>query len=195
MLILYSVLIVALSSLLWRIRGGLWKEYIPANKIWYAVFFAVIGCIQYGFGLEKAIIGFIACYTSYQSFGIGLYVGRLINGGTLNPNLIQYRECELIDDLLYSLHVTIKGTKYYLYQYPRAFGFIGTMLSGLIITFLWGLYMSSIGVMLSGLAMGVCYWLGYLLNKLWPERKAGWGYGEYVFGAYLGAVLALWLLW
>lgn len=36
-------LIIPLSALLWRIRGGLWKEYIPENKIWYAVGFGLYG--------------------------------------------------------------------------------------------------------------------------------------------------------
>lgn len=79
----------------------------------------------------------------------------------------------------------------WLYEYPRLFGFFGTTLTGLIITFLWGLYFGSIAIMLCGLGMGVCYWLGYLLNKLIHEKKAGWGYGEYIFGAYLGG----WLAW
>lgn len=195
MIYIYSILIVALSSLLWRIRGGLWKEYIPANKIWYAVAFAVYGCFYFSFGFENFIVGLLAAYASYQCFGWGLYVGRLISGGTLNPNLIQYRECELIDDLLYSLHITYKGTKYYLYQYPRAFGFVGTTLIGVITTFLWGLYLGNLGVMVSGLAMGVCYWLGYLLNKVYPERKGGWGYGEILAGMWFGVVLAWGLLW
>ncbi|MBQ8630751.1 MAG: hypothetical protein IJ479_03410 [Alphaproteobacteria bacterium] len=190
MIYLYFALFIAVSALLWRIRGGLWKEHIPVNKIWYAVFFALCGYFHFG-NIQAAVIGFICCYTSYQLYGWGLYVGRCLSGGALNPNLVQYRECELIDDLLYPLHVTFKGKQYYLYQYPRLFGFCGTTLTGLIITFLWGLYFGSIAVMLSGLSMGVCYWLGYLLNKLIPEQKAGWGYGEYIFGAYLGG----WLAW
>lgn len=195
MIYLYSILIIALSSILWRIRGGLWKEYIPANKIWYVVAFGLYGCFYFSFSFENWIVGFLAAYASYQSFGWGLYIGRLISGGKLNPNLVQYRECELIDDLLYSLHVTLKGNKYYLYQYPRLFGFIGTSLTGLIITFLWGLYLGNILVMVSGLAMGICYWLGHLLNKLIPEQKAGWGYGEYIFGSFLGFVLSWVMLW
>lgn len=186
---LYLTLFVLISALLWRIRGGLWKAYIPANKIWYAGAFAACGYFLFGNSLEAALIGFAACYASYQAFGIGLYVGRLLHGGAINPNLVQYRECELIDDLLYSLHITIKGQKYWLYQFPKVFGFVGTTLSGLVITFLWGLYFGSVGVMVSGLAMGLCYWVGGLLNKWIPEEKGGWGYGEYIFGAYLGAVL------
>lgn len=186
---IYSILIIFLSSLLWRIRGGLWKEYIPANKIWYALAFGAFSCFYFGWMLENFLVGFIACYTSYQLYGWGVYIGRLLTGYELNPETD--KECELIDDLLYPLHVTINEKKYYLYQYPKLFGFLGTTLTGLIITFLWGLFFGSIGVMLSGLGMGICYWLGGLLNKLIPEQKLGWGYGEYICGAYFGVVLAL----
>nr|DAK75390.1 MAG TPA: hypothetical protein [Caudoviricetes sp.] len=191
MIYLYSILIIALSAILWRIRGGLWKEHIPANKIWYSVFFAICGGIQFGFTFQHLIVGFLACYASYQAFGWGLYIGKLLGGGTLNPNLVQYRECELIDDLLYSLHISFKGKKVYLYQYPKLFGFAGTTLTGLIITFLWGLYMADVRVILSGAVMGVCYWLGGLFEKLYPLGKSGWNWGEWIFGAYLGG----WLVW
>lgn len=191
MLYVYSILIIAVSSLLWRIRGGLWKEYIPANKIWYALAFGAYACIYFGSMWEIFIVGFIACYTSYQLYGWGLYVGRLLNGGELNPNLVQYRECELIDDLLYPMHITLKGQKYYLYQHPRLFGFCGTTLTGLIITFLWGLYLGNLVIMVSGLGMGAVYWIGGQIEKIYPLGKSGWNWGEWIFGAYLGG----WLVW
>lgn len=107
--------------------------------------------------------------------------------------MTQYRECDLIDDLLYSAHITFKGNKIYLYQYPRLFGFCGTCLSGLILTFLMGLSVGSVGLMLSGFAMGVFYWLGGQLEKLYAQGKQGWNWGEWLFGAYLGGMLVLWL--
>lgn len=191
MIYLISFCIIAISALLWRIRGGLWKKNIPANKIWYALFFGICGYFHFGNSLEKAIIGFVACYVSYQLYGWGLYIGRLLQGGKLNPNLVQYRECELIDDLLYSCRISFKGKTVWLYEYPKLFGFCGVTLTGLIITFLWGLYFGSIALMLAGLAMGVCYWLGGKLEKLYAIGKSGWNWGEYIFGAYLGG----WLAW
>ena len=181
-------LLSALSAFLWRVRGGLF-ERVPLKKIWYALFLGVCGYI-YFHNFEKAAVGAIACYASYQLYGWGLYVGRLLEGGQLNPNLVQYRECELIDDLLYSLHITLKGEKIYLYNYPKWFGFFGVTLTGLIITFIWGLYFGSLSMMVAGLAMGVCYWIGGLLEKLYPLGKAGWNWGEWIFGAYLGVWLA-----
>ena len=189
MIYVYSLMIIALSSLLWRIRGGLWEEIIPANKIWYALFFGICGYFHFG-NIQSIVIGFIACYVSYQLYGWGLYVGRLLEGGKLNPNLVQYRECELIDDLLYSCRISFKGKTVWLYEYPKLFGFCGTTLTGLIITFLWGLYFGSLPLMLSGLAMGICYWLGGKLEKLKALGKSGWNWGEIFAGIWFGSMLA-----
>lgn len=190
--ILYFILIVGLSSLLWRIRGGLWKDKIPANKIWYSLFFTGLNSLFFPASMSSFLVGFIACYTSYQLYGWGSYIGALVTGNKINPETD--KECELIDNLLYPCHVSFKGNTTYLYQYPRLFGFCGTTLTGLIITFLWGLYLSSLFLMLSGVAMGLCYWFGSLLNRYWPERKLGWGYGEFIFGTYLGVALTLYFL-
>lgn len=170
-----SLLIILLSSLLWRVRGGLKinDKKLPLNKVWYAVFFAIYGCLYFGWGVELFLIGFVASYASYQLYGWGAYLGALLMGST------PHEECELIDDLLVKLEPK-----------PKLWGFCGTCLTGLIITFLWGLFLNNIAVMLSGLAMGVCYWLGGKINN---EGKNGWNWGEWIFGAYEGAVLA-WVL-
>lgn len=193
MIYVYSVLIIVLSALLWRIRGGLWKDKIPANKIWYAVAFAFYGCLYFGWSFENWLVGFLACYVSYQAYGWGLYIGCLLLGGKIDPN--KDKECELIDDLLYSIKFKFKGKTIYLYEYPRLFGFCGTTLTGLIITFLWGLFTGSLVIMLSGLSMGVCYWIGGKLEKLYALGKCGWNWGEIIWGAVEGAVLAYALLW
>ena len=195
MIYLFSFLFSILSAFFWRVRGGLRiaGEKLPANKIWYALFFACLGCMKLGWGIENGIIGFLACYASYQLYGWGIYIGRLLSGGTLDPE--KDKECELIDDLLYPLHITFKRKKYYLYQYPKAFGFCGTCLTGLIITFLWGLFLGDLIVIVSGLLMGPCYWLGGKAEKLYPLGKSGWNWGEWIFGLYIGAILAWRVLW
>ena len=212
MIYVYSTLIVTLSALLWRIRGGLWKDKIPANKIWYAVAFAIYGCLYFGFSFENWIVGFTDSYVSYQAYGWGLYIGCLLLGCAINPE--KDRENELIDDLLYSIKITfgqtsaavfnwffgwlgwrVEAKTYYLYEYPKLFGFVGTSLTGLIITFLWGLFTGSLVIMLSGLSMGICYWLGGQLEKLYALGKSGWNWGEIIWGAVEGAVLAYVLLW
>ena len=193
MTFVYALIIVVLSALLWRIRGGLWKDFIHANKIWYAVAFACYCCLYFGLSLENWLVGFIDCYTSYQLYGWGLYVGNLLMGETpLNPQ--KDRECEIIDDLLYSVKFTFKGKTIYLYEYPKLFGFCGTTLTGFIITFIWGIFFIDLSIMLSGLGMGVCYWIGTKLEKLCPLGKGGWNWGEIIFGAYEGSILAWRLL-
>ena len=186
-----SLLIILLSSFLWRVRGGLRinDKKLPLNKVWYAVFFAVYCCIYIVPSFTVFLIGFLACYVSYQLYGWGAYIGGVMDGLPFNESIDA--ECELIDDLLYPCKITIKGKDYWLKDYGRAFGFVGTCLTGLIISFLWGLVLNDLVVMVSGLGMGVCYYLGYLLNKVFPEQKDGWGYGEWIDGLYKGAVLAL----
>ena len=110
-------------------------------------------------------------------------------GGTLDPE--KDRECELIDDLLYSVKIKVGGNEVSLTQYPRLFGFLGMSLTGLIITFLWGLSLNNMVLIISGCGMGVCYYLGSLLNKLVSDDKAGWNWGEWIFGAYAGLILGL----
>ena len=185
------LVLTLISSFLWRVRGGLrfWGKKVPVNKIWYATFF---GIVCYRFiepSLEVFLIGFLDCYVSYQLYGWGLYLGRLLLGGTLDPE--KDRECELIDDLLYSVKIKVGESEISLTQYPRLFGFLGMSLTGLIITFLWGLSLNNMALILSGCGMGVCYYLGSLLNKLFSDDKAGWNWGEWIFGAYAGLVLGM----
>jgi hypothetical protein len=201
-----SLLIILLSSFLWRVRGGLRinDKKLPLNKVWYAVFFAIYGCLYFGWGVELFLIGFIASYASWQLYGWGPYLGGLLKGTSFNRDVDA--ECELIDDLLYPCRITFgeKSAKwfnillgwtglhaepktYWLKDYGHLFGFCGTSLTGLIITFLWGLFLNDFWVMVSGLGMGVCYAIGGLINN---EGKNGWNIGEWIFGGYLGAILA-----
>lgn len=198
MIYVYTALIVILFALFNRIRGGLRLpngKKLPLNKQWINLLFAFYGCLYFSWTVENFIVGYLACWVSFSAFGWGLYVGRLLNGGELNPNLVQYRECELIDDLLYPMHITLKGQKYYLYQHPRLFGFCGTTLTGLIITFLWGLYLGNLVIMVSGLGMGAVYWIGGQIEKIYPLGKSGWNWGEVFAGIWFGFVLAIELLW
>lgn len=178
-----NIVVSLLSSFLWRVRGGLriLGKKIPLNKIWYAIFFAYLFCEDW----KTFLVYFIACYTSYQLYGWGRYIGALCSGGKVSEE----KECELIDDLLDNCRITWKGKVYKLIDYPRLYGFLGTSLTGLIITFLWGLALNNLGLMQAGIGMGVCYWLGTLLEKIYPLGKSGWNWGEWIFGAYMGAWL------
>ena len=164
-----------LSSFLWRVRGGLRieDEKIPLNKIWFALFIGVYCHIQ-GKGFEIAINSAIATYVSYQLYGWGKYIGALVSG-SLDKN---EKECEIIDNLL-------DGVKF-LTDRPKLYGFCGTTITGLMITYLMGLGMVDFWYGFVGVGMGVCYWLGSKLEKIYPLGKSGWNWGEWIFGAWLG---------
>lgn len=183
-----KILMSILSSFFWRVRGGLrFKDKkLPANKIWYALFIGIV-CYLKNKGLECSINATIATFVAYQLNSWGVYIGRLLLGQPINPELD--KENPLIDEIILPLHLTWKGEKHYLYEYPKLYGFVGTTMTGAMITYLMGLGMVDFWFGFVGLGMGVCYWLGGQLNKLIPEEKAGWGYGEWIFGAYLGVML------
>lgn len=129
--------------------------------------------------IQGGIIGIIAAYTSYQLYGWGKYVGA-VTGGNLNK---EEKECELIDDLLNCET---------LYTRPRLYGFLGTSLTGLIITFIIGLAFGELLFMVSGIGMGFCYWLGHIVcDYVKDDGKSGWSWGEWIFGAYLGLFICL----
>lgn len=71
MFYIMTVLIVAASAFLWRVRGGLFKKYIPANKLWYAVFFGALAWFFRVGTAEYALCAGLACYAGYQAFGWG----------------------------------------------------------------------------------------------------------------------------
>lgn len=208
MIYIYSFLIIALSALLWRVRGGMGERQgieIPCNKIYFAIFIGVVNsCIHY-WTIKDGVIGVIAAYTSYQLYGWGKYVGALVAG---HLNKLE-KECELIDEILDACRITfgkksaklwnflfgwivkVEPKTYYLWDYPRVYGFLGTSLSMFIVTFIIGLAFGSLSFMLSGLMGGFCYYLGHLVCKyIKDDGKNGWNWGEWIFGAYLGARIA-----
>lgn len=185
---LYSILIVVLSTVLWRVRGGLGERQgieIPCNKIWYAVFFGIFSYFAVDGLFSVALIGFIAAYTSYQLFGWGKYQGAATGGG-LNP---YEPENELIDGLLDNLKIKWRGVEYKLINYPRLYGVFGMSLTGAIITFIWGLFFRDLWFMPVGLGMGLCSYLGYLTNKIISDGKDGWNWAEWYTGFYFGLCL------
>lgn len=164
-----------ISSFLWRVRGGLRinGKKLPVNKIWYAVFIGVL-CYIKEKGLEISINSAIATYVSYQLYGWGKYISALV-AGILNK---EEKECELIDNLLDDIK--------FLTDRPRLYGFCGTTITGLMITYLMGLGMVDFWYGFVGAGMGVCYWLGSKVEKIYSLGKYGWNWGEWIFGAWLG---------
>ena len=184
-----ALLISLIDSFLWRVRGGLrmYKDKkFPLNKIWFAVAFGIEAGILKGWDWSLAITTMIATLVSYQIYGWGEAVGCLLCGSKPYP---ERSDCDLIDDILDTAKITIKGKTIYLTDYPVLWGWCWLSLRGLILSFIIGLALNSIPFMLCGIAMGTVYWLGGQFNKLIDDGKCGWKWAEWFFGAYLGFCL------
>lgn len=187
-----KILIDLFSSFLWRVRGGLKirGKKLPMNKIWFALYVGLL-CFLRGKGFECSINATISSFVAYQLNSWGVYIGRLLEGGKIDPETD--KENPLVDELILPLYVTIKGQRFYLYQFPKLYGFIGTTITGLMITYLIGLGIGDFWFGFVGAGMGLCYLLGSLLEKIIPLGKGGWNWGEWIFGFYLGVFWGLWI--
>ena len=182
--------ICLLSSLLWRVRGGLrvFGHKIPLCKEWFAVFFGGAYCYLTGLDWNIFIIMSLATFVSYQAFGWGEYIGCLLTGTAPTER----SDCSLVDDIVDTLKISYKGKVYKLTDYPRLFGWVGTTLRGLIMTFIIGLPMLDIPFMLCGLVMGTVYGIGGLIDHyIVKDGKFGWCWAEWLFGLYLGICLVI----
>ena len=166
-------LLTLVGSFLNRVRGGLF-DWLPCNKIFYPLFIGALICTN----IETFICGALAAYVGQQIVGWGSYIGSLTCGVKPSP------ECAMIDEIINELHITFKGHKVYLTDYPRAWGFVGLMIRGLIWTFLIGLAMNNINVMLSGVLMPVAYTIPtiLLLKTKYNNTKTAWNIGEWIWG-------------
>jgi hypothetical protein len=181
-----------LDSFFWRVRGGLRinDKKLPLNKIWFALVFAAEFCYMTGWDWNIFIIVSLAVFVSYQAFGWGEYIGCLLTG--TKPT--ERSDCSLVDDIVDTLKITYKGKVYKLTDYPRLFGWVGTSLRGLIMTFIIGLPMLDIPFMLCGLAMGTVYGIGGLIDHyVIKDGKFGWCWAEYLWGLALGIFLILFI--
>lgn len=182
-----SSLICLLSSLLWRVRGGLrfWGHKLPLNKIWFALFFGGAFCYLTQWSWNVWAIVSLATFVSYQEYGWGEYIGCLLCGDKPSGR----SDCPLVDDIVDTLKITYKGKVYKLTDFPVLFGWVGLSLRGLLMTFMIGLAIQNMLFMLSGLAMGTVYKLGGLVNKIKDDGKFGWKWAEWLWGLYMGAIL------
>ena len=183
---LIYIVIIAVSSLMWRIRGGLEiipDKKLPLNKWWFCTWYACAYCILNGWNLKMWLLMFIATKIAHGCVGWGKYLGALC-GGSFDKNEV---ECYAIDKILNELHIG----NWYLIDHAKLYGFCGTTLRGGLLSFIIGLAMQSLGYLPWGLGMGVCYWLGTQANKVIDLGKGGWNWGEWIFGAFLGLGLCV----
>ena len=186
---LLTLILACIGSFLWRVRGGL--EFngreVPFNKIWFALFVGFFSMLSKDEGIECFANVSIATFVAHQLNSWGVYIGRLLQGGSVDPE--KDKENPLVDELILPLRITIKGQKFYLYQFPKWYGFAGTTITGLMITYLMGLALGSFWFGFSGVGMGICYWLGSMIDHIKPDGKSGWNWGEWIFGFYIGVCL------
>lgn len=184
-----AFIISLIYSFLWRVRGGLRmykdKKY-PLNKLWFAVAFGIEAGLLKGWDWALVVTTMIATLVSYQVYGWGEYIGCLLCGSKPYP---ERSDCDLVDSIVDSLKATFHGHVVKLSDYPVAWGFVGLSLRGLILSFIIGLALNSLAFIPCGLAMGLVYWLGGVLNKVVDDGKCGWKHAEWLFGAYLGLCL------
>lgn len=182
---------IFLGAFLNRVRGGLkFKDKkLPLNKLWFPVYLgALIAGITCG-GFKGFITGFIACYVGQQVCGWGKAAGAATTGILLNPD---EKECEMIDDLLDNLKITLKDhTVYVKDSYPELWGMLWLALRGVLWTFLIGLTIQSVNYMLCGAMMGVIYFTtGYICREFFNKTdKTAWNISEWLFGGWMTTCL------
>lgn len=188
-----ELILVILGALTWRIRGGLKVPFtdkkFPLNKLWFAAFMAFAAWVLTKCDFNHCLIVFIASVVSTQVYGWGEYIGCLICGDKPSKR----SDCDLVDEIIDNLYITIKGTRYNLIDFPVLWGWVGLSLRGLITSFIAGLALDSIPFMITGLAMGTVYWLGGQFNRLYDDGKCGWKWSEWFYGA-TQALFLWWLL-
>ena len=193
-----ALLISLINALTFRIRGGLriphTDKKFPLNKWWFALSFALSACYLRGWNTNFFIIMLIATRLSTQIYGWGEYVGCVL--GLSKPD-DERHDCDLVDDIVDSLKITINARDIKIWKFtlhipqinwklsdcPIAWGWVGTSLRGLIMTFIIGLALNSIPFMLCGLAMGTIYWLSgvFARKALKKFDKTGWNIAEWIY--------------
>lgn len=180
-----------IGALLNRIRGGLRikNKKVPLNKIWFPLFLGVLVSVATDGGFQGFITGFIACYVGQQICGWGKAAGVATAGVIINP---EEKECEMIDDILDNLRITMKGNTIYIKKsYPVLWAMLWLGIRGLLWTFLIGLSAQSVPYMLCGAMMGVIYCTaGYICRRFYNKiDKTAWNISEWIFGGWLTAFL------
>ena len=180
-----NLIITALDSLFWRIRGGLRIPFtdkkFPLNKIWFALFYAWAFCYLTEWSWNVWAVCAIAIFSSYQCAGWGEAVACVLGGGKVSDR----SDCPMIDDIVDNAKITYKGKVYKLTDYPVLFGWVWLSLRGLLSSFIMGLAFQNIPYMLTGLLMGTVYWIGGRIGKIIPDGKNGWSWSEYLWGGVL----------
>lgn len=204
---MFMLLNTLLSSLTFRIRGGLripgTDRKFPLCKLWFAIWCTFVMYILHGFRISSLITTLIAGKMCTSFSGWGTYIGALLKGGPISEtdkddlNITDFVQNKVFPWLgktkewcLKHKHFTWLGKLLPDSCYknnPRLYGFITLSLRGGLTTFILGLAFNSPWYMLIGLLQGTVYWLGGLTCRhIYNDGKYGWKISEWYWGAVLG---------
>jgi len=204
--IIKNIIITILCAFGFRVRGGLgerWDFKFPLNKWWFAGIFAACDAWRNGWDLNRFVVMLIAARMSTQIAGWGEYVGCVLGIAQPQPDREDLPKVDhILDNMKWNDHIFIatvwKWTfkihipAFNLLDHAVLFGWLGLTIRGLYLSFLIGLALQSIPFMLCGVAMGSIYWFaGWLYRMGLNDGKGGWNIGEWLFGAFLGAMRCL----
>ena len=178
-------------SFTFRVRGGFgekWGWKLPLCKWWFCS--AVTACTAYltsNTDWMFLVCVFIGARLSTSFCGWGEAVSCAL--GTRKPDPNEMNELdfdEFCDNFEY------KGWK--LIDHPEAYGVVWLTLRGVLLSYLMGSPMDSVGLLLWGAPMGIIYWFaGWLFRKGLDDGKSGWRTAEWLYGFWLGIGLILFL--
>ena len=167
------------GALLNRVRGGLFD--FCGNKLLFPLFLSLLSG-----SFETMFCTFVAAYVG-QQFGWGTYIGALYGTPPAQAEISE------IDEIVNSLKISFGTKNFYLKDYTRMWGFVALSLRGLLWTFLIGLALHDVILMVCGILMPVCYFLTYVTEIYLLKRgnKIAWNMGEWLWGG----VLTAFVLW
>lgn len=183
------IIIGILNSLGFRIRGGFgekWGWKIPLCKWFFATIWTA--CAVYltkNYDYQYILSVFIGARLATAFCGWGEAVGCAL--GTRKPEPKEMNELDF-DEFCDNFH--IKNWK--LIEHPQAYGVVWLTLRGVLLSYLIASPMNNLLLMLAGAPMGLIYWFaGWLYRKGVDDGKRGWRTAEWLYGFYLGVVLAI----
>lgn len=207
---LLSVLYVLLTSLTFRIRGGLRIPFtdkkFPLNKWWFGIWIAIFMCILQGWSLPLFVTALIAGKMSTSISGWGSYIGAIISGQVSPNDKDDLNITEFVQVTVFTMlnkakvwcdnHIGFKWLGKILpagsyKEHGRLYGVITLSLRGGLTTFIIGLCAHSFLYMTVGLAQGLIYLLATKINKYIDFGKGGWNWGEWLYGGWLGLTALL----
>lgn len=188
-----KILIISLlNAFCFRIRGGFgekWGWRLPLCKWFFAAIWTA--CAVYltkNYDYQYILSVFIGARLATAFCGWGEAVGCAL--GTRKPDPKEMNELDF-DEFCDNFH--IKNWK--LIEHPQLYGVVWLTLRGVLLSYLIASPMNNIFLMLAGAPMGLIYWFaGWLYRKGLNDGKSGWRTAEWLYGFYLGLILAIFYL-